>query len=121
MLEYVFTLSPVLLALMAGIITWLFTLLGAGLVVFFKNINKKTSFRKRGLLYTLVVSYEKRNAAFPILKNVFAVEAFFIEYSALAVNKNGDKRRLLQFFVNFLAYLLLTFAQVAEIVGIFKL
>ena len=41
MLEYVFTLSPVLLALMAGIITWLFTLLGAGLVVFFKNINKK--------------------------------------------------------------------------------
>ena len=73
------------------------------------------------MFYVLFVNYKNRMSTFPLLKNVFAVEAFFIEYSALSVNKNGDKRRLLQFFVNFLAYLLLTFAQVAEIIGIFKL
>ena len=39
-LSYIYTLHPVLLALLGGLFTWGMTALGASLVFFFKNINK---------------------------------------------------------------------------------
>ena len=39
-LSYLSNLSPILLAFLATIFTWLITLLGAGLVFFFKRVNK---------------------------------------------------------------------------------
>ncbi|HAM1277886.1 TPA: ZIP family metal transporter [Listeria monocytogenes] len=41
MLNYLSSLNPVLLALLAGIFTWACTAAGASLVFFFKNLNKK--------------------------------------------------------------------------------
>ena len=40
MINYFLNLNPVILALIATLITWLFTLLGASVVVFFKKVNK---------------------------------------------------------------------------------
>lgn len=40
MLDYLMSLSPVVQALLATLFTWLLTALGAGLVFFFKTINK---------------------------------------------------------------------------------
>ena len=85
--------------------------------IYNKNSSEVFSF-KRVLYYKIISKFGINTRLADI---VFVIESFFIEYSAFTVYKNRNESHLLQLFVNILADLFLTFAQVAGIVRIFEL
>ncbi|RIL94990.1 ZIP family metal transporter, partial [Staphylococcus equorum] len=56
MVDFLTSLSPTLQALLAGIITWLLTALGAATVFIFKNVNEKVLNSMQGFAAGIMIA-----------------------------------------------------------------